>query len=182
MNTAFHSQPWQAAAALAARLHQHQKRKDGATPYIAHPCRVVLTVTEVFDEHDPVILAAALLHDTIEDTPADYDDLAEAVGTAVADLVAALTKDMRIPECEREQAYEAQLAAAPWQARLIKLADVYDNLWDSVTSKTPVKVEDKVRMALRLAGGDPRLQRAVDAVHDLMQWAASGEPRRNVSA
>src|SRR5688500_2703577 len=93
---------WQRAAAMAARLHQGQMRKDGKTPYIAHPMRVALTVRDIFGVDDPVALAAALLHDLIEDTTADYDDVAKEFGPEVANVVAALTKDMRKPEDQRE--------------------------------------------------------------------------------
>ena len=67
-------QRWQRAAKLAAKYHQHQLRKDGATPYICHPIRVALTVRQEFGEDDATLLAAALLHDVIEDTTCDYDD------------------------------------------------------------------------------------------------------------
>src|SRR3954471_7857848 len=112
---------WQQAASVAARFHQGQVRKDGKTPYIAHPFRVAMTVRDIFGIDDPVALAAALLHDVIEDTTADYDDLEEKFGRDVADVVAALTKDMRMQEELREKAYDEQLARAPWQARAVKL-------------------------------------------------------------
>ena len=57
-------------------------------------------------------------------------DLAEKFGTAVADCVAALSKDMRRPEGEREPAYLRQLLAGDWQVAICKLADSYDNLSD----------------------------------------------------
>src|SRR5688572_4091330 len=86
------------AASFAARAHRHQLRKDGQTPYVAHPFRVCLVVRHVFGIDDPDTLAVALLHDTIEDTTTDYDDLAERLGGRVAAAVAALSKDMRLPE------------------------------------------------------------------------------------
>ncbi len=157
----------QKAISLAARFHATQLRKDGRTPYIAHPVRVAFVLREVFGCADPVVLAAGLLHDMIEDTPADRDDIAEEAGEEVASLVAALTKDMRMPEAQREQAYDSQLAEAPWQARLIKLADVYDNLCDSLTTRVAVQIDDKVDRALCLAGDDPELQQACHALRQL---------------
>ena len=145
---------WQVAAAFAARAHQHEVRKDGRTPYFAHPVRVALTVRDVFDVNDEATLAAALLHDTIEDTGADYDDIVELVGSEAAELVSAMTKDMRLPEREREAAYDAQLARADWRARLLKLADVYDNLTDCGTrtrDRDPRKMIEKARRAVGLA-------------------------------
>src|SRR5947207_14097454 len=84
------------AASFAARAHRHQLRKDNQTPYAAHPFRVCLIVRHVFGFDDPKALAAALLHDTIEDTTTDRDDLIEQFGAEVAEWVAALTKDNRL--------------------------------------------------------------------------------------
>src|SRR5688572_12897029 len=93
---------WQAAVSFAARVHAGQLRKDGRTPYAAHPMRVALTVRHVFGVDDETALVAALLHDVIEDTKTDYDDILEAFGREAADAVAALTKDGRLPEARRE--------------------------------------------------------------------------------
>jgi guanosine-3',5'-bis(diphosphate) 3'-pyrophosphohydrolase len=119
-----------AAAKFAARAHQGQMRKDGATPYVSHPMRVCMTVTLVFDVHEPEVLAAALLHDTIEDTTTDFDDILEQFGPAVANFVQAMTKDKRLPDAEREERYIQQLMTSGWPVQIIKLADIYDNLSD----------------------------------------------------
>jgi guanosine-3',5'-bis(diphosphate) 3'-pyrophosphohydrolase len=119
------------AAAFAARAHRHQLRKDGQTPYVSHVFRVCLVVRHVFGFDDPRMLAAALLHDTIEDTSTDCDDIIDRFGPDVAEWVAALTKDMRLPHDAREDAYTKGLAAADWPVKALKLADIYDNLGDS---------------------------------------------------
>jgi (p)ppGpp synthase/HD superfamily hydrolase len=119
------------AVSFAARAHRNQVRKDGQTPYAAHTFRVCLVLRHVFGIDDPRVLTAALLHDTIEDTPTDFDDLAEQFGAEVAGWVAALTKDMRREEAEREEEYRRVLATAPWPVVVCKLADLYDNLTDS---------------------------------------------------
>src|SRR6266702_142461 len=94
-----------AAAAFAARAHQGQLRKDKQTPYVSHVFRVCLILRDLFGFDDPRILCAAMLHDTIEDTTTDFDDLAERFSPEVAEWVALLTKDKRLPEAEREAAY-----------------------------------------------------------------------------
>jgi len=119
------------AASFAARAHREQRRKDGLTPYVSHPFRVCLIVRELFGFDDPHMLMAALLHDVIEDTSSDFEDVAEAFGTEVAQWAATLSKDKRLPEEQREQAYLQALCAAPWQVQVCKLADVLDNLTDS---------------------------------------------------
>ena len=118
------------AAAFAARAHAGQFRKDGETPYVSHVFRVCLTLTNVFGVHDSQVLMAALLHDTVEDTKTDFDDLEDQFGPEVAQWVAFLSKDKRLQEREREKAYLKQLSKAPWQVRACKLADIFDNLVD----------------------------------------------------
>ena len=119
------------ATAFAARAHRHQIRKDARTPYVSHPFRVCMILRELLGVADPECLATALLHDTIEDTTTDYDDIREAFGPNVARWVALLTKDKRMEEDAREEAYFATLAQSVWQVHLCKLADIADNLYDS---------------------------------------------------
>jgi guanosine-3',5'-bis(diphosphate) 3'-pyrophosphohydrolase len=121
------------AISFAARAHQGHLRKDGRTPYMAHPMRVMMILAAEFGVEDRETLAAAVLHDTIEDTRTDHDDLSEQFGPRVADWVAALSKDTRLAEAEREREYLAALAAAPIEVKLCKLGDIYDNLSDCAT-------------------------------------------------
>jgi (p)ppGpp synthase/HD superfamily hydrolase len=119
------------ALSFAGRAHQGQLRKDGRTPYASHPSRVCLVLAHVFGIQDPTALMAGALHDTIEDTTTDYDDLNKRFGPEVARWVALLSKDSRLEEGERERLYREQLAAAPWQVKVCKLADIFDNALDS---------------------------------------------------
>jgi guanosine-3',5'-bis(diphosphate) 3'-pyrophosphohydrolase len=122
--------PFLEAAAFAARAHRGQFRKDGATPYVSHVFRVCLVLSKVFEIQDGQVLTAAILHDTLEDTTTDFDDLQEKFGLEVTQWVACLSKDKRLPEREREKTYVKQLTKAPWQVRVCKLADIFDNLMD----------------------------------------------------
>lgn len=160
---------WLRAAAFAARAHKEHLRKDKRTPYIAHVYRVAMIVRHMFGCEDDAAIAAAILHDVIEDTPNDYDDIEDRFGPDVADMVAALTKNMLLREPEREKDYDTRLAAADWRARLIKLADVYDNTSDGM-GKT-AKLKDKCVRALALARPDaadhPETARAIALVEAL---------------
>src|SRR5438445_5931821 len=129
------------AISFAARVHQGQMRKDGRTPYASHVFRVCLIVRQVFGIDDASVLSAAVLHDTVEDTTTDYDELKDEFGAEVAGWVADLSKDKRLPDAEREKAYETRLAKASWQVKVCKLADVFDNLMDS----THMPAEKKAR-------------------------------------
>ena len=145
------------AISFAARAHQGQLRKDGRTPYASHVFRVCLIVRQVFGIEDVSVLMAAVLHDTVEDTTTDYDDLEKEFGPEVAGWVADLSKDKRLPDAEREKAYEAQLAKASWQVKVCKLADTFDNLMDS-THMPAEKRARSIRNARRyLAALKPNL-------------------------
>ena len=127
---------------------------------------------------DPVAVATALLHDTIEDTTADFEDVLDAFGPDVAGCVAALTKTMALPEDRREAEYDERLAGADWRARLVKLADVFDNFSDIRTQPAEKQAEKRAktlehcRRALRLADGDgaahPETRTALEKVRRLL--------------
>lgn len=172
---------WQRAMSFSCRAHAGQMRKDGKTPYAAHTMRVAMIVRDVFACEDAVAIAAAALHDTIEDTATDYDDLLHRFGEHVADAVASLTKNMILREELREADYDQRLAQGPWQARLVKLADAYDNICDSKdlggesSSERLARAIARGERAIALASADaserPAVARAIGAVRDLIDAA-----------
>lgn len=156
------------AVAYAARAHRDQLRKDQKTPYVSHAFRVCLVLRDLFGVTDRAVLTAALLHDTLEDTTTDFDDLEETFGHDVAAWVAALSKDKRLAHDPREDAYCRGLTTGPWQVQVCKLADVFDNLIDS--SRGPAQQQERVLQNTR---------RYLDALRrDLKEQAA--EPWRKV--
>ena len=77
---------------FAYELHAGQRRKSGA-PYISHPCSVADILAREMRFKDPVILAAALLHDVVEDVPwLALEDVESRFGAKVAELVDGCTK------------------------------------------------------------------------------------------
>jgi guanosine-3',5'-bis(diphosphate) 3'-pyrophosphohydrolase len=80
------------ALSFASELHSGQLRKSGA-PYISHPCAVAEILARELRIKDPVLLAAALLHDVVEDIPSlTIDDIEHRFGPVVAELVDGCTK------------------------------------------------------------------------------------------
>lgn len=164
---------WHDAFAMAARLHAPQVRRDGRTPYAAHTLRVALIVAHEFGCADDEIIAAAALHDVIEDTPADYDDIADAFGTRVADLVAVLSKDHRVAGGPRDAAYHRAVAGADDAALLIKAADIIDNTRDAGTHLNAARLArvraaaDHVLAAITSREATPELARAEAALRSL---------------
>jgi guanosine-3',5'-bis(diphosphate) 3'-pyrophosphohydrolase len=162
------------AVSFAARAHRHQLRKDNQTPYVSHVFRVCLIVRHVFGIDDPRALMAAVLHDTIEDTNTDFDDLLEQCHDAeVARWVATLSKDKRLEEQPREEAYKAGLSAAPWQVKVGKLADIFDNLMDSAHTSPQQRAKTLRRsreylQALERSGLPEQARRAFEIVTRLL--------------
>jgi guanosine-3',5'-bis(diphosphate) 3'-pyrophosphohydrolase len=145
---------WQLAASYAARAHNHQYRKDKKTPFVAHPFRVAMVLRDVFGCDDEIAICTALLHDTIEDTRTDFDNIHKRFGRKVAECVACMTKNMLLIEHEREKDYDKRLANGPWQARIVKLADVYDNGLDLPRPGMRRKCLDRCMRALELSEDD----------------------------
>lgn len=118
------------ALAFARRAHESidQRRKYTNEPYIVHPVAVAEIVRSV--PHTVEMIAAAYLHDVVEDTPVTIGQIEEEFGRTVADLVGWLT-DVSVPSDGNRAARKAidlaHTAAAPAQAKTIKLADLIDN-------------------------------------------------------
>lgn len=120
------------ALEYAALMHAGQRRKGrGRAPYINHPISVMALLHRA-GVTDPAVLAAALLHDTVEDTEASREDLAERFGEPVAAIVAEVTDDKSLPQAERKQAQIDKAPHLSLEARLVKLADKTANVSDLV--------------------------------------------------
>lgn len=162
------------ALAFAAHKHRDQRRKDAeASPYINHPIALADLLVNEGGVTDVEVLCAALLHDTVEDTATTPEELAEAFGARVADIVAEVTDDKRLPKAERKRLQIVHAAHLSREAKLVKLADKICNLRD-VATRPPAqwdlarrreyfdwakKVVDGVR------GTHPRLEAAFDAAY-----------------
>ncbi len=157
------------AISFAARRHRDQVRKDRKTPYAAHPMRVLFILRDLFGIDDREVLAAAALHDTIEDTATDRDDITERFGKTVAGYVADLTKDKRLPEEERERRYREQLNEASVPVKLCKLADTLDNLIDAAGLSAGARRKAAGKAAQLLASFEPDLQKDYPHVLELVR-------------
>jgi guanosine-3',5'-bis(diphosphate) 3'-pyrophosphohydrolase len=123
------------AAAFAAHKHRAQRRKGTeASPYINHPIALAVTLAEVGRVSDPAVLAAALLHDTLEDTQTTYDELRGVFGARVADLVIEVTDVKWLRKHARKKLQISRASRSSRGAKLIKLADKIANLRDIISS------------------------------------------------
>ena len=121
------------AIQFAARKHHGHLRIDsGPLPYVTHLFSTALLVAEDGAEDD--VVCAALLHDTIEDTDTRREELVEAFGEHVAELVEHVSEKktdadgQKLDWKERKTRYLAHLEEAPADALLIAIADKIDNL------------------------------------------------------
>jgi guanosine-3',5'-bis(diphosphate) 3'-pyrophosphohydrolase len=126
------------ALAFAAHKHRDQRRKDSeASPYINHPIALADVLANEGAVLDPIVLSAAVLHDTIEDTQTTRAELETEFGAEIAAIVLEVSDDKLLPKAERKRLQIEHAAHASERARLIKLADKICNLRDLQQSPPP---------------------------------------------
>ncbi len=148
--------------AMAAHAAVGQRRKYTGEPYIVHPAEVAKIVAGVPGATSDMV-AAAWLHDVVEDTGCTYTDIHMGFGADIATLVGWLT-DVSKPEdgnrAKRKAIDRAHTAEAPAEAQTIKLADLISNS-RSIMSHDPefakVYLEEKRLLLEVLTKGDPGL-------------------------
>ena len=117
---------------FAADYHRDQRRRSGE-PYINHPVEVALILAHDL-RMDEDTICAALLHDTVEDTPATKDELIERFGQTVADLVDGVTKltSIQVSSMDAKQAWNLRkmflAMSRDIRVVIIKLADRLHNM------------------------------------------------------
>lgn len=120
----------EAAKLFATQAHKGQVRKYTGDEYIVHPIAVAKIANDAMgDLSSPEVVIAALLHDTVEDTPVTIDQIQMLFGDKVAKYVWFLTDaDNFIGNRKTRKAItRARLQHAPLEAKVIKLADIYHN-------------------------------------------------------
>ena len=114
------------AIEFAAVKHRNQVRKGTNTPYIVHPMEVMYILAE--NGCDETVIAAGLLHDTVEDAGATLKEIEEKFGKEVADIVAAESEDKSKSWQERKQTTIDRLPNESFEAQLVCCADKLANV------------------------------------------------------
>lgn len=123
------------ALSYASKMHATQRRKDNKdTPYINHPIDVARMLVTTGGITDANTLAAAILHDTVEDTEATAEDIGELFGPTIRDLVLECTDDKSLPKEERKRLQVVNAPHKSQQAKCIKMADKISNIRDIIES------------------------------------------------
>ena len=126
------------AAKFAAGKHKGQIRKGRkGLPYIDHLKSVARVIAEVGGVDDPHILAAAWLHDTLEDTDTTPEELEAAFGKRVRRLVEEVSDDKSLPKEIRKQLQIQHAPELSPDAALIKLGDKISNIIDVTHTPPP---------------------------------------------
>ncbi|MSR58906.1 MAG: bifunctional (p)ppGpp synthetase/guanosine-3',5'-bis(diphosphate) 3'-pyrophosphohydrolase [Planctomycetaceae bacterium] len=174
------------ALRLASLAHRGQFRKATDIPYFSHPAAVaVILAGNGFT--DEAVIAAALLHDVVEDTDIAWEQLQAEFPASIPEYVAALSETKQAadgtkrPWIDRKREHIAQVAAASLEVRAIALADKLHNLTTMLFDLTAgVDVWKRFnapreqilwyhRVLADAAGqGDPRLERLAAQCHSLI--------------
>ena len=122
---------------FSAERHVNQRRKGEAQePYVNHLAEVAELVATATEGRDANLVAAAVLHDTVEDTATLPTELASVFNADIANLVAEVTDDKRLSKEERKRKQVEHAAAKSVRAKMLKLADKTSNL-RSLTKSPP---------------------------------------------
>ena len=125
----------QQAIDFATKAHKGQVRKYTNEPYINHPIDASAILVSLYPDATTEMMCTAILHDTVEDTTATIQDIEYLFGSKVAELVGWLT-DVSKPEdgnrAQRKLLDREHTAKAPFEAQLIKCADLIDNSYSIV--------------------------------------------------
>lgn len=116
---------------FAEKAHEGQFRRDKKTPYFTHPVAVAGIVRAAGGTDEEV--AAALLHDVVEDTKHKLHELRNEFGWQVADIVEGLTDPddiARLPRSERKEKQAEHVSGQPDSVKKIKMADQTCNVRD----------------------------------------------------
>ena len=140
------------------------------TPYINHPLEVARVLIEEGGVDDPVVLAAALLHDTMEDVPTPYAVLLKEFGKEVAGIVLELTDDKALPKAERKRLQMVNAPHKTHKAAVVKIADKICNLRD-IANDPPAnwdltKKEAYYDWARQVVGSLPKCNSALEAAFE----------------
>lgn len=123
------------AARFAAHHHRDQRRKgDAGEPYLNHLIEVAHILAAVTGDADPVLIAAGLLHDVVEDQDVTLAEVTTAFGPEIAGIVAEVTDDKSLHKTDRKRLQVEMTPHKSVRARMLKIADKTSNLRAIITS------------------------------------------------
>lgn len=173
-----HSPVVENAIRIAAEAHKSQKRKSSGIPYIAHPMGVCLILVKA-GFHEESILAAAALHDVVEDTALTFEDLEGSFSDDIIQYVREMTEEKETTDGqkrnwhERKQDHIAVMQQASQGARAIELADKLHNLEAMLFD---LQTENQLEFWGHF-GASP--EEIIQYYHSMIDAAGQADPRLN---
>jgi guanosine-3',5'-bis(diphosphate) 3'-pyrophosphohydrolase len=178
---------------FANNAHGSQTRRYTPDPYMVHPVRVMETCRNYLPQLP--VLAAALLHDVLEDTPVKADELRKFLAAEMTNEDCQLTMRYVIeltdiytkqnyPEWNRRRRREMEferLSTASSEAQTIKYADIIDNtdITENDPDFAPVYLSESIKLLRKIDRGHPELhERAIETVSSCLQ-RLKGQPIAN---
>lgn len=156
------------ATKYAAKMHRGQDR-DGAypLPYIAHPLDVANKLRYIGNETDETVLLAAILHDVVEETEADLEDIQAKFGSAAKDLVNELTRRepaaASIKGMSEEEIWQLRsdwliedIRGMSLSAKRVKLADRLSNVESAIATRPPDRLARYIQQTYLILEAIPR--------------------------
>jgi len=113
------------AARIALEAHSGQKRKDDGSPYFIHPFMVALKLVKNGFSDETV--AAALVHDVLEDTKVSEETLQKELGNSVLNIIKVVTEDKSLPWEERKKRYVESVRNGSDNAKAVSISDKIHN-------------------------------------------------------
>jgi GTP diphosphokinase / guanosine-3',5'-bis(diphosphate) 3'-diphosphatase len=168
--TETHSDLAIAALRFARRVHLGQYRKQTGEQFVEHPIAVARLLAE--SGFDGSLIAAAYLHDVVEKTVVELDEIRERFGPAVAEVVDALTEDPEIADyTERKRALRRRVLESGAESVLIYSADRVANMrdWRKVPPGERAEIGERLGITL-----DARLTLWQEDIEELRHLDADG--------
>jgi (p)ppGpp synthase/HD superfamily hydrolase len=158
------------ASEFAIKAHDGQVRKYNKAPYITHPARVAKATADLSGATEEMV-AAAWLHDVVEDTPVSLETIRQEFGDKAAELVGWLTNEAKVPgenRALRKKKNAERLSKAPKDAQRIKMLDRMDNLgemdYDQALDFCKVYIQESWDLFHAVANADETLAKRFELV------------------
>ena len=157
------------AAKFSADKHHNQRRKGTDTPYINHPIDVAERLWRIGGVRDVSVIAAAILHDTVEDTLTTSHEIERLFGPEIRALVDEVSDDKKLDKAERKRLQVEHAPKLSIRAKQIKLSDKISNICDVTFNPPDWPIERRRKyldwaseVARGLRGCNQKLEEAFD--------------------
>ena len=162
------------AAKFAIDAHRGAERKGKGYPYILHPMEAAGIVASI--SNDPELLAAAILHDTVEDTDVSLEQIRQEFGDRVMTLVFNETSHLphNAPWRVRKKAQADHIASAPRDSKIVAIGDKLSNLRTIVTDYR--QIDDALWQRFRAPKGKDDILWYYTILADALKELAGTQP------